>query len=79
MAEPNSNPPQNDKPEKKAKPNAIRVRSLPENFRRGGRHWTREAQTVPYSEFTNEQLASIRAEKLLDVQEVVLKSDSPEA
>jgi hypothetical protein len=50
-----------------AKIKALRVQSSIEGFRRAGRAWSREAETVPLAEFSEEQIAQLRAEKMLVV------------
>jgi hypothetical protein len=50
----------------------IRVRTTKVGFRRGGREWTGTAE-VPVSEFTKEQLAQIRKEPLLVVDDIKIE------
>lgn len=49
---------------------AITVTCAREGFRRGGRAWFVAPVTVPVADFTDEQLAQIRAEPLLTVEDV---------
>jgi len=49
---------------------ALRIRSCPESFFRAGRRWTREPQTIAVTEFTKTELALLRAEPLLVVENV---------
>lgn len=68
--------PEPPKPQTKAKPKAVpalSVRSVGETFCRGGRRWTREPQVVALSEFTEEQVASIKAEPLVFAVETTLE------
>lgn len=55
----------------------ISVVSLSPNsyFWRGGRAWMRGPQIVPVTQFTDEQLAAIRAEPLLQVTDVASPED----
>jgi sRNA-binding protein len=48
---------------------ALKVSSLREGFRRAGRAWTREAQTVKVSELTKGQIAQLKSEPMLAVVE----------
>jgi hypothetical protein len=48
---------------------ALKVSSLREGFRRGGRAWTKEAQVVKLSELTKDQIAQIKGEPMLAVVE----------
>lgn len=49
---------------------AIRVTSAREGFRRAGRPWSAQPITVPVAEFTAEQLAQLRAEPMLTVEDI---------
>lgn len=50
---------------------ALAVRALPERgFWRADRHWTPEVQVVALSEFTEDQVAALRAEPLIVVEDV---------
>lgn len=51
---------------------ALRIRACQESFWRAGRKWTREAQTVPASDFTKAQLAQLRSEPLLVVEDTTI-------
>jgi len=51
---------------------ALRIRSVPASFWRAGRKWTKEAQEVPVSAFSKAQLAALRAEPNLVVEEIEL-------
>jgi hypothetical protein len=48
---------------------ALKVSSLREGFRRGGRAWTKEAQVVKLSDLTKDQIAQIKGEPMLAVVE----------
>lgn len=63
-------------PKTKATPKVptITVRSVPESFCRAERRWTREAQTVPTSDFTQDQLDALRAENNLVVVDSELEA-----
>jgi len=50
---------------------AIRVTARHEGFRRGGRAWS-GTTTVPVADFSKQQLAQIRAESLLNVEDVTI-------
>ncbi len=50
----------------------LRVRSVPPSFWRSGRQWTREAQEVPTSAFTLDQVAALRGEPNLVVEDIEL-------
>ena len=52
----------------------IRVTSSVEGFRRGGRAWSKEAVSVPLTNFTKEQLAQIRAEQRLAVEDIEIEA-----
>jgi len=51
---------------------AIRVRSVPISFWRAGRRWTKTPQEVPVSAFSKVQLAALRAEPNLVVEDIEL-------
>ena len=48
---------------------ALKVSSLREGFRRGGRAWSKEAQIVKLSDLTKDQIAQIKSEPMLAVIE----------
>ncbi|MBI3130522.1 MAG: hypothetical protein HYZ13_04120 [Acidobacteria bacterium] len=50
----------------------LRVRSVPASFWRAGRKWTKEPQEVPASAFSKAQIALLRAEPNLVVEDVEL-------
>ena len=52
---------------------ALRVSSRPATFRRAGLVFTREAQDVPLSDLTKEQIKAIREEPLLAVADVEIE------
>lgn len=54
----------------KAAPIGVKVVSLVEGFRRGGRGWSRAATTVLFDELSAEQLAAIKVEPQLSVTDV---------
>lgn len=50
---------------------ALAIHALPERgFWRADRHWTPEVQVVALSEFTEDQVAALRAEPLIVVEDV---------
>ncbi|MER2537600.1 MAG: HI1506-related protein [Azonexus sp.] len=49
----------------------LSIQSRQAGFRRGGRAWPAEAVIVDCAEFTDEQLAQIKAEPMLIVEAVV--------
>jgi hypothetical protein len=51
----------------------LRVSSRPATFRRAGLVFTREAQDVPLSELTKEQIKAIREEPLLAVADIEIE------
>ena len=61
--------PQSESTTEKAPANLITVVSKRGGFRRGGRPWPASPTTVDTKEFTPEQLADIRAEKMLVITE----------
>lgn len=58
---------------------ALRIRSKTAGFRRAGRAWGTEAQDVPLSEFTKEQLAQLRAEANLVVVDCEIDAAAAES
>lgn len=51
----------------------LRIQSSADGFRRAGRPWSRVAEDVPLSEFSQEQIAQLRAEKLLVVVDIEIE------
>ena len=51
---------------------ALRVRSVPASFWRSGRQWTREPQEIPLSAFSDAQIAALRAEPNVVVEDIEL-------
>lgn len=50
----------------------LRVRSVPLSYWRAGRRWTKEPQEVPASAFSKAQIALLRAEPNLVVEDIEL-------
>lgn len=46
---------------------ALKIASKVEGFRRAGRPWSREQQTVPVDEFSLEQIEALLSEPMLEV------------
>jgi len=51
---------------------ALRVRRVPPSFWRAGRHWSKVPQEVPVSTFTKAQVAALKAEPNLVVEDIEL-------
>lgn len=49
---------------------SLRITSAREGFRRAGWKWSSQPTTVPLTEFTAEQIAMLKAEPMLTVEEV---------
>ena len=48
----------------------LRIRALVDGFRRAGRAWGAEPVDAPLAEFTSAQVAQLRAEPLLAVEDI---------
>lgn len=67
----------NEKPKTKKLP-GLRVKSKTEGFRRGGRAWSATVTEVLVAEFTKEQLAQIRNEPELLVEDCEIEAVAAE-
>jgi hypothetical protein len=56
----------------------LRVSAKVAGFRRAGRAWSKDAQDVPVSGFTKEQIAQLKAEPMLSVVEVEIEVPATE-
>ena len=56
---------------------ALRVTSKQAGFRRAGRAWPASPVTVPLAEFDDQQVAALRAEPMLVVEDVELPAPEP--
>lgn len=56
-------------------PTHVQVRALANGFRRAGRAWSTEAETVSIDEFSDEQLEQLVAEPMLSVTFVVADAE----
>jgi hypothetical protein len=54
--------------DKKTNGPALRIRSVPERFRRAGRAFGREASEIPLSELSDEEIKILKAEPMLVVE-----------
>jgi hypothetical protein len=59
--------------------NALRITSAREGFRRAGWKWSSQPTTVPLTEFSAEQVAMLRAEPMLTVEDVAVRAEPVEA
>jgi hypothetical protein len=50
----------------------LRIRSVPASFWRAGQRWTKEPQEVPASAFSKAQIALLRTEPNLVVEDIEL-------
>ena len=55
---------------------ALRVTSARDGFRRGGRAWNKGENIVPVSELTEEQIAQIKGEGKLAVEEIEIDGEA---
>jgi len=55
---------------------ALKVVSLTDGFRRGGRAWVKGETIVALTEFSKEQIAAIKAESNLTVAEVEIEVEA---
>ncbi|MBA4382759.1 MAG: hypothetical protein C0406_09360 [Sideroxydans sp.] len=55
---------------------ALKVVSLADGFRRGGRAWVKGETIVALTEFSKEQIAAIKAESNLTVAEVEIEVEA---
>ena len=59
---------------------ALKIRAVPpRGFYRAGRRWTPEPQVVPLSDFDKKQIAALRAEPNLVVENAEIAPETPEA
>ena len=65
------------KPKTKKVP-GLRVRALADGFRRSGRAWSAVAQDVPVSDFTKAQIALLRDEQQLVVEDIEIEVTAAE-
>ncbi|WP_136414820.1 HI1506-related protein [Herbaspirillum sp. ST 5-3] len=54
----------------------LEVCSTRDGFRRAGLSWSKQPTTVPLSELTKEQIATLKAEPALKVREVEIQADA---
>lgn len=60
------------KPKTKKVP-GLRVRALADGFRRAGRAWTKEPQDVPASDFTKAQIAGLKDDISIVVEDIEIE------
>jgi len=59
---------------------ALKIRAVPtKGFYRAGRHWVPEPQVVPLSDFDKKQIAALRAEPNLVVEDAEIPPKPAEA
>lgn len=61
------------KPKTKKIP-GLRVRALADGFRRGGRAWSAQSADVPLADFNKEQIALLRGEPQLVVEDIEIEA-----
>ncbi len=54
----------------------LRISAAREGFRRAGRAWSRQPTDVPLADLSDDQVAMLRAESLLTVEEIVLEESA---
>lgn len=56
----------------------LRVTAKVEGFRRAGRSWSKAPTELPTADFTAEQIAALKAEPMLVVEEIEMAAAEPE-
>lgn len=54
--------------------NALRITAAREGFRRAGRAWSKTPVDVPLADLTDDQVALLRAESLLTVEDITIEA-----